>query len=178
MANPLAKVSITGCKELQDKLDRMGEALKEKTLRSATYAGAKVIQDQAILNAPLMTGPSWQGHPPPGTLKKSIIVKRDEKASGPYKQSYIITVRRGPKGTAADAFYALWVEYGHIYRRPGQALKGGKASKDRQRATHIKSGGLTVPAYPYLRPAFSEKKGAAKSEIETRISKAIKELSK
>lgn len=164
-----ATVTLTGFQQLRDRLAKMDEGLKEQALRSAAFAGAEIVRDEAILKAPVMTGPSWKGHPPPGTLKKSIIVKRLEEEAAPYKQAYLVTVRRGKKGTAEDGYYARWVEYGHIYKPPGQALKGGKASKSAQRAAHISAGGVFIPAHPYMRPAYMSKKEAAKAKIVERL---------
>lgn len=168
-----ARIELKGFDQLRSKLEKLDTGLKDQALRSAGYAGAKVIQDEAILNAPYMTGPTWMGHPPPGTLKNSIIVKRIAEQCGPYKQVYYITVRRGKVGSINDGYYAGWVEYGHIYRPAGMKLKGGASGKAAARATHIATGGVTVPAYPYMRPAFISRREEAQEKIVERLGSFI-----
>ena len=77
--------------------------------------------------------------------------------------------RRGKAGSSEDGYYASWVEYGHIYRPKGQAIRGGMAKREAQRAAHIASGGITVPAHPYMRPAFVTKCEEAKEKLFDRL---------
>lgn len=51
------------------------------------------------------------------------------------------------------AFYALWVEKGHINRKAGQALRGSKAGVKAARAASTNN----TPAYPYMQPAIETK---------------------
>jgi len=169
-----ARITVTGIDGLKEKLRAMDEELREKALRAATFAGAQVICNQAITNAPEYTGEVSQGHPPPGTLKKSIIVKRIEEKCGDYRQTYYITVRRGEKGTSSDAFYAHMVEYGHFARGPGQALKGSARNKAAQRVALAASGAKFIPAQPFLRTAFEAKKEDAIRAIENKLSERLK----
>lgn len=166
-------ISLTGADDLKKRLDALTEKLRDSALRSAAYAGAKIIQDQAIENAPLFTGKVSEGHPPPGTLKNSIIVKRLDKECGDFKVSYIITVRRGDAGSNTDAFYAHWVEFGHIYRSEGEALTGSKSAKAAKRSMHVTLGGKVVPANPFMRTAFASKRDEALHTIEERLSQYI-----
>jgi HK97 gp10 family phage protein len=166
-------VSMSGADGLKKQLAALSEGLREDALRSAAYAGAAIIQKQAIANAPYFTGTVSQGHPPPGTLKNSIVVKRVVEDCGDYKQSYIIAVRRGPKGTTHDAYYAHWVEFGHIYRAAGDKLTGGTAARSAKRAMHISMGGKVVPAHPFMRPAYLSTRDAAMRAIEQRLGQYI-----
>ena len=166
-------VSMSGGDALKKKLAALSEGLREGALRSAGFAGAQIIQQRAIANAPYFTGTVAQGHPPPGTLKNSIVVKRVVDECGDFKQSYIITVRRGPVGGNHDAYYAHWVEYGHIYRGAGDKLTGSASVKAAKRAMHISMGGKVVPAHPFMRPAFLSTREAAAKAIEDRIGQYI-----
>lgn len=167
------RINVSGIGELKASFDKLSQDLKERALRSAGYAGAKVICDQAIENAPYFTGTVAQGHPPPGTLKNSIIVKRITELCKDYRQVYYVTVRRGQVGGNHDAYYALWVEEGHFYRKAWQALKGGDRRKAAQRAALAASGATYVPAHPYMRTAFEMTKEAAKKAIIDRLSTYI-----
>lgn len=140
---------VDGLAALNDLLKELPEKIAQNILRRSVYAGAKVIRDDARNRAPLFTGNVANGHPPPGTLKRSIVMKRIAALSNKYAQTFYVTVRRGKKyqkqgkkGTLSqDAFYAAWVEFGHS-------------------AGHGKS----VPAHPFMRPAWdSGKDGALKA---------------
>ncbi|HCN89506.1 MAG TPA: hypothetical protein DIT28_10070 [Oxalobacteraceae bacterium] len=164
-----ARMTVTGIGDLKAKFDALNDDLKERALRSAGYAGARLICDQAIENAPYYTGEVSAGHPPPGTLKNSIIVKRIEEQSGIYRQTYYITVRRGKAGSNVDAYYAHMVEYGHFARGSGQALKGGARSKASQRVALAAAGAKFIPAQSFMRTAFEMQKSSAIQAIEKRL---------
>ncbi len=166
-------LTMSGGDELRRKLAALSEGLREGALRNAAYEGCKIIQAQAIANAPYFTGSVSQGHPPPGTLKNSIVVKRVVEKCGDGVQSYVIAVRRGPKGGSHDAYYAHWVEFGHIYRAAGDKLTGGKSLRDAKRAMHISMGGHMVPAHPFMRPAILATRDAAARAIKTRLGQYI-----
>jgi len=125
------------CRELPDRIGR-------SALRQATSAGAKLVRDDAKTKAPIYTGPVSQGHPPPGTLRKQIYMKRDNGSSGPQKQVFIVAVRSGKKfqsvgkkGANQDAYYWRFVEFGTV----------------------------KMTARPYLRPAFEAQKMNAVTAI-------------
>ena len=169
-----ARITVTGIEALKQKLEALDAALRERVLRSATFAGADVICRQAIANAPYYTGEVSEGHPPPGTLKNSIIVKRIEEKCSDYRQTYYITVRRGKVGGSTDAYYAHMVEYGHFARGAGQALKGGARSKATQRVALATSGAKFVPAQPFMRTAFEMTKNDATRAIEAKLAEHLK----
>jgi len=129
----------------------------EDALRAATFAGAEIFRDEARRNA--------QSHIQTGTLWRNIIVKRlEEESDGHLRQVYKVTVRKGPRG-GDDAYYAGWVERGHKFvpRNPNvDPRTGGRFGWAAHRAAaEIEYGSARVPAYPYMRPAYESKKGAA-----------------
>lgn len=110
---------------LTDLLNTLESAVRESTLRQAAVAGARVLQEEIRLRAPIGPYPHIRSAKlyPAGTLKKNILIYHDEQASaGDQLQTYAVFV--GP-----DAFYARMVEYGtsrhaaHPFIRPAIAAK-------------------------------------------------------
>lgn len=153
---------IDGLAKLNDALKQLPDNVAKNILRRSVYAGAKVIRDNARDRAPVFTGSVSEGHPPPGTLKRSIVMKQIAALSGKYRQTFFVAVRKGKKyqkqgkkGTLSqDAYYAGWVEYGHV-------AKGGKS----------------VPAHPFMRPAWDSGKDAALNAIRDSLKAGIAEES-
>lgn len=148
-------VRIEGLKELAAALRALPEKVARNGLRAGVYAGAKVIQDEARLRAPVYTGPVEQGHPPPGTLKRSIIMKQIREESGPRNQVFYVLVRSGKKyrkqgkkgDKSQDAFYWRWVEFGS----------------------------MKMAARPFLRPAFEAKKQAAVEAMKEKLAERVEQ---
>ena len=66
-------VQIEGLDALAKALKELPDRVAKNGLRAAVYAGAKVIRDEAKLQAPVATGDLGPNQPPPGTLKRSVI---------------------------------------------------------------------------------------------------------
>ena len=150
-------------------LDRLSRALKElpkrvarSGLRAAVYAGAKVIRDEAKLKAPVATAALGTNQPPPGTLKRSVIMKQIPERSSDQKQTFFVTVRHGKK-----------------YRKQG---KKGQLPQDAWYWRLVEFGTVKMSARPFLRPAFEGKKRevvqAIRDRLSQRISEAAQELKK
>jgi HK97 gp10 family phage protein len=112
--------NVKGLSECLQNLRELPPDLRKKLLGRATNNATAVVRDQARADAPEYTGPVQRGHPPPGTLKKSIIMVRVGERSTETREAYIVTVRRGAtatrkKGILLDAFYWFWVEFGSIH---------------------------------------------------------------
>jgi HK97 gp10 family phage protein len=156
MANTL-NVDIKGIAELQLLLLDLPKRVARNGLRAAVYAAAKVIADEAKVKAPVYQGTVAAGHPPPGTLKRSIITKQIPEKSNDFKQTYYVTVRKGKKyqnqgkkgNKSQDAYYAKFVEY--EYGKHGN------------------------PAHPFLRPAFDVKANEAQDALKNKLSQRIEE---
>lgn len=134
-------------------VDQVQGSIDEPTLRAVGFSGADIFRSEAKANA--------QSHIQTGTLHRNIIVKRvEEESDGSVRQVYIVTVRRGPRG-GDDAYYARWVEKGHKYVPPNTNLgkRGKKVNWEaHRRAAELEYGTATVPAYPYMRPAYESRK--------------------
>lgn len=173
-------VNVQGLSELKERLQALPKNISRNVLRGSVAAGAAVIRDEARAQAPAYTGEVSAGHPPPGTLKRSIIIKQIREKSGPQLQTFYVAVRRGKKygkqgkkgNLSQDAFYASWVEFGH-WVNTGKALGGGRL-RDLKRQVAI-AGGMSkfVPARPFMRPAFESKKEAALQAIKAYLEKRI-----
>lgn len=181
---------ISGLRNLQDALYQLPVNIAKNVLRGSVNSGASIIRAQAKLNAPEYTGTVSQGHPPPGTLKRSVYTKHIADRSNSFKQVYFVGVRKGKKyqrqgkkgNLSRDAYYASWVEFGHYYAPPG---KNGFASRKKaMRAVGIDGGGIEgarfVMAQPFMRPAFESTKHNAvmqiKNYLATRIPLEIQKL--
>lgn len=96
---------IEGLDKLREALAKLPELVAKNVLPAALAAGATVVKDEAIIQAPEYHGKVSQGHPPPGTLKKSIIVVR-AKTKKPLEVKYYVVVKR------KLAPYWTYVEFG------------------------------------------------------------------
>jgi HK97 gp10 family phage protein len=150
-------------------LDQLARALKELPqrvarggLRAAVYAGAKVIRDEARLKSPVAIASLGANQPPPGTLKRSVIMKQIPERSDNVKQTFYVTVRHGKK-----------------YRKQG---KKGTLSQDAWYWRFVEFGTVKMAARPFLRPAFENKKRQAvdtiKDRLSERIEQAVRDLKK
>lgn len=142
------------------------EAVGESTLRTVGFAGAEVFRDEAKRNA--------QARIQTGTLYRSIIAKRlEEDSDGGRRQAYLVTVRSGRYG-GDDAFYWRFVEDGHakvrknknVSAKTGRVVnwkrhRANEAKYWEKKAAELEHGSATVPAYPFMRPAYESKKQEA-----------------
>jgi HK97 gp10 family phage protein len=125
-------IEVKGLIELQDNIKKLGAQLATKGIKQSVAAGAKVVKQQVIQNAPVRSG----------ALKNAILVKGKKEKQTPTFFQYIVGVRRGRnKKTKQDAYYWWWVENG--------------TSK--------------MPAKPFLRPAFENKKFEAADKIKSSL---------
>lgn len=134
-----------------------------KNLQSILRPGAVIIRDEAIAGVRKVSG----------KLAASIrVIYRKVDQPGRITVSVVAgAIDRGK----TDAYYAPWVEKGHIVRRKGQALKGGDKRKKAERAQHVLMGGQVVKAYPYMARALANKQGAALSAIKDAFEKFVAE---
>jgi HK97 gp10 family phage protein len=142
-------INITGFKELAAAMAELPKNIAKNVLRGAVNAGATVIRKQAVANAPEDSG----------TLKRAIYQKQIQEKSGLTQQTFYVGVRhgkqyravkKGSKVVSLDAFYADWVEYGHV------AVNG-----------------VQVPAHPFMRTALSSKRDDAIEAMKTYLTERI-----
>jgi len=158
--NDWGSTRIDGLRELNEALKQLPANVAKNVLRGATNAGAAVIRAEAKQRAPVYTGSLIStDHPPPGTLKKSIVQRQVRELSSQVQQTIHIGVRSGKAlkdkaGRSLDAYYWRFVEFG--------------TSK--------------MAARPFLRPAFEAKKLAAieaiKKYMAERIPREVEKLPK
>ncbi|MBK3333553.1 HK97 gp10 family phage protein [Burkholderia pseudomallei] len=157
--------NLTHIVGLDDVLAKMAELPKQASMqinRGAANAMATKVRQQAVYLAPVYEGEA-KG-PVPGRLRDAIIQKHLPELSGTYRQTFLVTVRRGQKPASGgvivkggkvagvDAYYWTWVEFGHWYvpRRP----KGITRKAHRERAREGESA-VWVQPRSFLRPAAS-----------------------
>jgi HK97 gp10 family phage protein len=146
---------ISGLKELNDALTELPERIAKNALSASVYAAAKIIRDEAKSQAPVHTGAVSEGHPPAGTLKRSIIMKHISEKSSKYNQTFYVLVRHGKK-----------------YQRQG---KKGNLSQDAFYWRFIEFGTANMPAKPFMRPAFETQKTAAVEALKNKLASRIEE---
>ena len=175
---------VEGLSALSDALKLLPINIGRNVLRGATGAGAAVVRVATKDKAPYYHGKVSDGHPPTGTLKRSIYQKQIRELSSDEKQVFYVGVRRGKKyrnqgkkgNLSQDAYYWTWVEFGHwfvpknnltVTRRNGQVITGHWAE---HRAANRK---IWVPAHPFLRPAFDAAVDRAQKAIANYMAERI-----
>jgi HK97 gp10 family phage protein len=146
-------VKVTGLKELAHALRELPKVIAAKRLRGPVAQAAMTMRDRAKVLAPMYHGRVSEGHAPPGTLKKSIIVKH-------------IGV-----GTSQRAVYIMTVRHGRKFMHVGK--KG--VNKDAYYWWFVENGTVKMQKQPYLRPAFEEYKDAAFRMIVSGLELAVEE---
>lgn len=142
------------------------DAIRQRVVKGTVATGCSVIRKEAVLRAPLWTGNVSKGHPPPGTLKRSIYQTRLPEECSETVEVWKVDVRRGAsarnrkgqRDLGRDAFYAVWVEYGHYVRTPGTT---GSEHRRLRSGVDLYTGSKWVPARPFMRPAFETKRDEA-----------------
>ncbi len=172
----MAKSGVTGMAELQIKLAALPGNMAQNILRSAVRKGANLIAAKARTNftsAVVAVGGSHSDTLNPqtvsGTLRASIrtVARRGTPTRVVFNVvAGALTAAQKGKFGADSAYYALWVERGHINRKMGAALRGGYRYKQYQRSMSQSN----TPAHPYMAPAVASEGAAV---IET-ISESIR----
>lgn len=126
------KISVFGDKELVAKLKRIGLDARSGMLDTAAQAGAEVIRTQAAMNAPYKLG----------NLRRSIhTLKIDSSGSTVWYE------------VGSNLNYAAIQEFGGTIK-----AKKGRLLVFEIDGQLIFTKQVEIPAQPYLRPAFDEKK--------------------
>ncbi len=154
MAN-LETVQVQGLEQLSKALKELPDRMARNGLRASVYAGAKVIRDEARLQAPVAIASLGPDQPPPGTLKRAVIMKQIPELSSKTNQTFFVTVRHGKR-----------------YRKQG---KKGNLSQDAWYWRFVEFGTRKMRARPFLRPAFDLRKNDALDAIKTRLAERIEQ---
>lgn len=166
-------LEIPNLQAFLEELYEFPKAVQERIVKGTVATGASVIRKEAIRLAPVWSGEVSQGHPPPGTLKRAIYQTRLPEECDATTEVWKVDVRRGAsarnrktgaRDLGKDAFYAMWVEYGHYTRTPGTTSKEHRRLRS---GVDLYTGSKWVPARPYMRPAFEAKKAEALKAMET-----------
>lgn len=143
------KVALRGDKELVAKLRALDKLAQKEILTNAVTAGGLPILNDAVQNAPHLSG----------TLRRSL--HQEVKATGKGVVSEIGT----------DLEYAAQREFGgEITAKQAPFL----VFKINGRWVRVRS--VTQKATPYLRPAFDSKKGEAVEEVAAALLQQINRL--
>ena len=113
------------------------------------------VRDEARARAPKAQQSLGPNQPPPGTLKRSVIMKHIPEISSLTRQTFFVTVRHGKQ-----------------YRKQG---KKGNLSQDAWYWRFVEFGTVKMSARPFLRPAFDMKKHEAVTAIKTRLAQRIEQ---
>lgn len=141
---------------LSSALSAFSAAVQDKALRSAVFAGAKVLSAELTQRVPVDEG----------TLKGAIYHWHDDARSVGGKQVYAVGVN---KRIASHWFN---VEYGHwrvnvVHRGPSGQIIPAKARLPAP---------VWTPARPYLRPTWDAKATEAVRAMQRRLIERIREL--
>jgi HK97 gp10 family phage protein len=149
-------LDITGLAELLETLGGLPDKMMKGSIRSGLRQGANVVRNQARANFNTAGGPNELT----GALKASIRVTQRRGTADRVVFNVVagtLTSSQTKKFGTDSAYYALWVERGHINRKLGQALRGSKLGILAARAASTSN----TPAHPYMRPAIEQKAQAA-----------------
>lgn len=139
------KTVVRNLDSLERKLKQLAALARADVLESALTAGAQEIRNAAVEKAPGPGNGNTRNPPPTGTLRRSIHTETDEKSD--TRVSVLV-------GTNLE--YAAMQEFGGVVvPRVAKMLAFMVDGK----LVFAKS--VTIPAHPYLRPAFDEQRGAA-----------------
>lgn len=195
----ILSIKIHGLEEIKAKLRQLSDMGKTKAVEQGLRAGANVIRDSIKAKAPMgkietVVG-KWKFAP--GSLKKSIVVRKKRYQSSPYN----ITYQVGPDRTIA--FYGHMVEFGTslhaIKPKKKKFLKFARTSGGAYRPEFIseqtykeavggkKLGGgivfikkveVAAKRHPFVRPGFDSSKFRALEVIKEKLLRAIDRIAK
>ena len=152
---------MSGMAELRARLATLPPGIVNNILRGAVRQGVNVITAAAKANFPgADNGPESLT----GVLKGSIRTSSGRGSptlAVAYTVAGTLTPAQINKFGADSAYYAMWVERGHINRKMNDALSGSKQFKTYQRAIS----GSNTPPHPFMRPAFENNSAAALDAI-------------
>jgi hypothetical protein len=173
---------VSGGDELRARFASLPASLVQSVLRQAVRKGANLIAARARENfsgAVVALGGAHSDtlnpHTVSGALRASI--RTVERRGTPTSVLFNVVAgglsdsQRSRFGTDA-AYYALWVERGHINRKMGQALRGGNAFKLHQRAVSESN----TPAHPYMAPAVASEAAAVIEAISSSVAAQVEQL--
>lgn len=146
------RINVTGVPSIDRKLRTLPDKVARKVLRQAIRKGLKPVRAEAQRLVPVDSG----------LTKRSIKVRAWPKRR---RGQVALEVRTADGDYQGETFYAAFVEFGHFQ---GPRAAGGRRT--------------WVPERPFMRPAFDNKKRAARKvairEIHAGIAREVRALGK
>lgn len=145
----MADLLVQGLDALRARLNGLPDKLVKGAIKSGLRQAANIVKAQARANFNTGDGPSELS----GALKASIRVTPRRGTPNRVVFNVVageLTKAQSKKFGANSAFYALWVEKGHINRKLGMALRGSRAGIKATRAASTNN----TPARPFMKPAI------------------------
>jgi len=153
-------IEVIGIEDVQKFLTQLDADVQRKVLQSALRAEGQVFKEAVEAAAPIKIEPG--GVLPDGALKADVILRvgTDEAGRPAAAVSFGSFTRR----------VAGWVEYGH------RLIRRHSKGKIRLR---VKGGGMgiqvgTVPAHPFIRPAFETSVAEANAAFAEKFSQELR----
>jgi HK97 gp10 family phage protein len=164
-------VSITGLKELDQRLKEMGQAEAKKCIRKALKAGAVVVQAAIQERAPVRPDLPSSTALPVGALVNDIEIHGAVEGDN-------LAITIGPGSHTAHA--ARLVEYGHRMVTGGTSrlAKSGKyrgRGKEAASVNGVKGG--QVPPHSFIRLAYEASRTEATDALVTTLATEIEKAS-
>ncbi|KHN50720.1 HK97-gp10 family putative phage morphogenesis protein [Pectobacterium fontis] len=140
-------LDFSGLNDIAKDLEKLSKAENNKVLRDSTRAGAEVLKEEVIANAPVRTG----------KMRKNVVV---------------VTQKSRRKGEISSGVHIRGVN-----PKTGNSDNKMKANNPKNALywRFVEMGTVNMPAHPFVRPAFDTAQEIAAQAAITRMSTAIDE---
>lgn len=142
-------------RDMAEQLSQFAASVEQHALRSAAYAGAKVLADELEIRVPVHEG----------VLKDAIYTWHDDKRSRDGQQWYTVGINVSKAPHWSNVEHGHW-RYNVVYRSPtGELIPTKRRLPTPQ----------WVPAHPYLRPT-ADRMGDALEAAKARLAERVQEI--
>lgn len=159
---------IEGGREVAKRLLRLAPDLRKRVLAKAMAAGAQEVQTEAVAQAPYYHGNVDKGHPPPGTLKHSIITKQIREKTNSQQVTYYVVPRKGKGQTVRRKIFHVGIGEMVTYDQSVNAYYW----------KFVEFGTAKMAARPFMRTAFIAKREAALAAIMDKMRSGLDQVIK
>ena len=150
MAGIKVTVKTSGLKELEASFAELTKATGRNVLKKALIKGAEILQEEAMIHAPVKTG----------GLRANIIISPKSKYTN-MKGIIAGHIKQGM--TRSNAVAAAKAKYGD--EKSFAMMFMGVATRATQKGIPQEFGTYKMPAHPFMRPAWDNKQDAAFAAI-------------
>jgi HK97 gp10 family phage protein len=145
--------TVQGIPELKTALRALVPKLRQRILRNALAAGARVVQKEARDNTPVLAAAMATPYRKPGTVRKAISVRTSKLARRRGDVGVFVNVKPAGKGARGgkspnDPFYWRWLNWG--WNPPRRSDGVGTTGKRYRRALNKAGGSKRVPGARFL----------------------------